>query len=385
MKRASTCLQHHSLPAKKAYSSCGEKLEFRRFVDFHGTTDKSFRTNWGTDLENVSVLGEGVFGTVFEVADAEKKKKFALKLFKAGHTQFGCEDWVRESEIMKSVAAAHHPNLIKLVKSGKMASVPEGYLRIAILMELRGKSLFSVMDSTKSEVPNKEISFPIATIREIGAQILSAMKKLEKMEIVHLDLKPENICFTSTCTFTTEIRKDVCYISPSEELNVCIIDFGNARKSNQEDLKSSEVVQTQNYRAPEIFMGLPFSTRSDVWSFGCILSELYTGELLFYGNDEHDTEQLQFELMQLILQQAPSYLMMRKAAENKKKMICIDGNVYMKKRAKSSFDPPLPLYKQRRRNDRAAIPLFELLERILIFDPTRRLTFSEISSETFFK
>lgn len=218
---------------------------------------------------------------------------------------------------MKSVAAAHHPNLIKLVKSGKMASVPEGYLRIAILMELRGKSLFSVMDSTKSEVPNKEISFPIATIREIGAQILSAMKKLEKMEIVHLDLKPENICFTSTCTFTTEIRKDVCYISPSEELNVCIIDFGNARKSNQEDLKSSEVVQTQNYRAPEIFMGLPFSTRSDVWSFGCILSELYTGELLFYGNDEHDTEQLQFELMQLILQQAPSYLMMRKAAENK--------------------------------------------------------------------
>lgn len=343
-------------------------------------------TSSGAQLKIIAKLGEGVFGAVYKVVD-HSNKKYAVKLFKEEHSEVGEQSWARETAIMKAVTAINSANLIRMEDSWRInESVPNGFLKIAISFELKGRSVFEVMDSTKGKMPaGSEISFEINAIRVMGKQLLEAMEKLESVKIVHLDLKPENICFSSSCTFKTTVTGNVCFIQPSI-FHVCVVDFGNARTIRQDKPPKYALVQTQNYRAPEIFLGLPFSVKSDIWSFGCILSELYTGDLLFYGNSKSDTEELQFELMQMIVQQPPSCAMLREAEKIKSTKIRIEnGNVYMKRKSKSSFEPPKPLHKQRRPKDLEAIPLFDLLECILIVDPSRRPSLRDISSRTFFK
>jgi serine/threonine protein kinase len=57
-----------------------------------------------------------------------------------------------------------------------------------------------------------------------------------------------------------------------------VIDFGGATYTD--DNKSS-TVNTRQYRAPEVILGVGWHTPSDLWSIGCIIAELYQGDLLF--------------------------------------------------------------------------------------------------------
>ena len=56
-----------------------------------------------------------------------------------------------------------------------------------------------------------------------------------------------------------------------------------------DDEKKSSIVNTRQYRAPEVILGCGWSFPSDLWSAGCIIAELYRGELLFgtHDNEEH--------------------------------------------------------------------------------------------------
>ena len=80
---------------------------------------------------------------------------------------------------------------------------------------------------------------------------------MREHNIVHCDLKPENIL----------LRK----INKS---GIKIIDFGSGCF---EDQKIYTYIQSRFYRAPEIVLGIPYSSAIDMWSFGCILYELYVG------------------------------------------------------------------------------------------------------------
>ena len=67
-----------------------------------------------------------------------------------------------------------------------------------------------------------------------------------------------------------------------ESTRIKVIDFGGA---TYDDEKKSSVVNTRQYRAPEVILSCGWSMPSDLWSAGCILCELYTGELLFATHD----------------------------------------------------------------------------------------------------
>ena len=101
-------------------------------------------------------------------------------------------------------------------------------------------------------------------------QMLAALVLLDKHNIIHCDLKPENILLKNR----------------SQTL-IKVIDFGS---SCFEDKRLYTYIQSRFYRAPEIILGIPYSTKIDVWSFGCILAELHTGYPLFPG--ESEAEQL---------------------------------------------------------------------------------------------
>lgn len=83
--------------------------------------------------------------------------------------------------------------------------------------------------------------------------------------MIHRDLKPSNILINENC-----------------DLKLC--DFGLARDENQ--LAKTGYVTTRYYRAPEVMLTWQhYTTAVDIWSVGCILAELVTGNILFPGND----------------------------------------------------------------------------------------------------
>ena len=97
---------------------------------------------------------------------------------------------------------------------------------------------------------------------------MTGLLQLKHSSIIHCDLKPENILFTD-----------------QSHTNLKIIDLGSACRTYQEGFT---YVQSRFYRSPEIVLGLPYDHQVDMWSFGCILVELVTGEPLFPAVDEND-------------------------------------------------------------------------------------------------
>jgi serine/threonine protein kinase len=94
-------------------------------------------------------------------------------------------------------------------------------------------------------------------------QILASLRYLKHEAIIHCDLKPENILLKA----------------PNRSA-IKVIDFGS---SCLQDERIYTYIQSRFYRSPEVILGMPYGTEIDMWSFGCILAELYTGYPLFPG------------------------------------------------------------------------------------------------------
>ncbi|OEL16917.1 Calcium-dependent protein kinase 13 [Dichanthelium oligosanthes] len=106
-----------------------------------------------------------------------------------------------------------------------------------------------------------EVYFSLPRIQAIARQCLEALVCLHHLNIVHCDLKPENILLKSysRCEIKVIDLGSSCFLS--DNLNL--------------------YVQSRSYRSPEVILGLPYDQKIDIWSLGCILAELYTGEVLF--------------------------------------------------------------------------------------------------------
>ena len=105
-------------------------------------------------------------------------------------------------------------------------------------------------------------------IRRFAIQLLYALKYLEMFQIIHCDLKPENIM-----------------LKESNKSGIKIIDFGSGTFVNE---RMYTYIQSRFYRAPEIMLGIPYDCGIDMWSFGCIMAELYIGYPILPGDSEQD-------------------------------------------------------------------------------------------------
>jgi len=141
----------------------------------------------------------------------------------------------------------------------------------------------SVFDFLKK---NHYRPFILPHIKHISKQVLQSVAFMHECELVHTDLKPENILFKDSDYY---LETDTTSAKPRripKNTEIALIDFGSATFENQ---YHTTVVSTRHYRAPEVILGLGWSYPCDVWSVGCILVELLTGEALFqtHHNVEH--------------------------------------------------------------------------------------------------
>lgn len=148
--------------------------------------------------------------------------------------------------------------------------------------------------------------FTIKNIQKIAKQILEGLEYLHSLKVIHCDLKPENILIKS--------------ISKCE---VKIIDFGSSCFIHDH---LSSYMQSRCYRAPEVILGLLYDYKIDIWSTGCILAELFTGNVLF----QNDSIQSYLAKIMSICGALPSYMFKGKTANDyfssKEKLLYLEVN-----------------------------------------------------------
>ncbi|CAM6083909.1 unnamed protein product [Calypogeia fissa] len=109
-----------------------------------------------------------------------------------------------------------------------------------------------------------EVYFTMPRLQSITRQCLEALDFIHGLKLIHCDLKPENILVKSY-----------------SRCEVKVIDLGSS--CFQTDHLCS-YVQSRSYRAPEVILGLPYNQKIDMWSLGCILAELCSGNVLFQND-----------------------------------------------------------------------------------------------------
>ena len=113
-------------------------------------------------------------------------------------------------------------------------------------------------------LPHKVSRVSLNLIGKFGKQIIASLYVLAEARIIHCDLKPENIL-----------------LRHPKRSAIKVIDFGSASRQNVVHLHSIALLP-----APEVILGVKYTVAIDMWSLGCTLMEMHTGEPLFGGQNE---------------------------------------------------------------------------------------------------
>jgi len=204
-------------------------------------------------------VGKGSFGQVVRAIDREECCEVAVKIIKS-RRQF----MVQAKTEMKILHKLNRNdtndqhNIVRLLDH----FVYRGHQ--CFIFEKLSYNLYELLQKSNF----KGVSLNL--VRRFGTEILKALEFLARpdINIIHCDLKPENIL--------------LCKENRSA---IKVIDFGSSCEVSN---RMFSYIQSRFYRSPEVLLGLPYDTAIDMWSLGCILVEMHTGEPIFSGSDEID-------------------------------------------------------------------------------------------------
>ena len=197
-------------------------------------------------------LGKGTFSNVYKCIDHKYDHSIAMKVIR--HNLRYKNQSLIEKEIYHIFHASgkKNVNILNLLKCFTYRD------NLFIAYELFGIDLYYYYK--KYDTRND--------VRNFGRQIANGLSFIHSLDIVHLDLKPENILIY--------------------KYHLKIIDFGSSTLLDKNEKKIMNYAQSRYYRAPEMVFKTPFGVKTDIWSFGCILYELYTGKPLFPARRNYD-------------------------------------------------------------------------------------------------
>lgn len=217
----------------------------------------------------IDKIGEGGMGVVYKAQDNKLDRFVAIK-FLPPHLASSDESKKRFMQEAKAVASLNHPNIMSIYE------IDEYNDSFFMVMEfVEGQTLKAYLSDLKSGS-----GFPFLLAAEWLTIIANGLKAAHDKEIIHRDIKSENIM-----------------ISPGDKLK--LMDFGLAKlKESTGITKTGTSLGTLSYMSPEQAQGLNADQRSDIWSLGVVFYEMLTGETLF--NAEHEAA-----LLYLIVNEEP--------------------------------------------------------------------------------
>ncbi|KAF8534073.1 kinase-like domain-containing protein [Trichophaea hybrida] len=239
-------------------------------------------TDLTTRYRITKLLGQGTFGKVVEAYDRTKRTKCAIKVIRSVQKY---RDASRiELRVLSTLSCNDKENKNKCIHLRDCFDYKN---HICIVTDLLGMSVFDFLKG------NSFSPFPSSHIQNFARQLLTSVAFLHDLNLIHTDLKPENILLVNNGYHTYSYNRPIPSSSTQTtrqgrtrrvllDTDIRLIDFGSA---TFDDEYHSSVVSTRHYRAPEIILGLGWSFPCDIWSIGCILVEFFTGDALFQTHD----------------------------------------------------------------------------------------------------
>lgn len=204
------------------------------------------------------ILGFGGMSEVHLARDVRLHRDVAVKVLRADLAR-DPSFYLRFRREAQNAAALNHPSIVAVYDTGE-AETPTGPLPYIVMEYVDGVTLRDIVHTDGPLPPRRAI--------EIIADACQALNFSHQNGIIHRDVKPANIMISTTNA-------------------VKVMDFGIARAiadSGNSVTQTAAVIGTAQYLSPEQARGDTVDARSDVYSLGCVLYEILTGEPPFTGD-----------------------------------------------------------------------------------------------------
>ncbi|MFI6093461.1 protein kinase [Streptomyces sp. NPDC051218] len=227
-------------------------------------------------------IGRGGMSEVFHGYDERLDRRVAIKVLRPSSTSAipALPDSPEAAEILdglerdrkrflreiRTTAQLEHPGIPAVYDTG-VETAPDGSAQLWLVMQLlRGSTLEAVLDRSDYA----DAAPTVAWAASIAAQIAAVLADVHRVDIVHRDIKPSNVILVNGGL-------------------VKVLDFGIAILRGAGALprltQIDKTVGTPPYMSPEQCLGKAVTVASDIYSLGCLLCELLTGDVPFHGTD----------------------------------------------------------------------------------------------------
>ena len=200
-----------------------------------------------------SVLGKGGMGIVYKAHDRELDDLVAIKTLRNEALSADSSLLDRFKQEIRLARRITHPNVLRIHDLGGWNG-----LKFLSMEFVKGLTLKQVLES--GEI------LPTSVGLRIAKQVCAGLAAAHEAGVIHRDIKPQNIIIELTG-------------------GLKIMDFGIARLTEDGGMTTTRtVIGTPDYMSPEQVRGLPLDFRSDIYSTGVVLYEIFTGSLPFEGD-----------------------------------------------------------------------------------------------------
>uniref|UniRef100_I3JGH0 Serine/threonine-protein kinase PRP4 homolog n=1 Tax=Oreochromis niloticus TaxID=8128 RepID=I3JGH0_ORENI len=230
-----------------------------------------YRVNIGETLDKrydvYGYTGQGVFSNVIRARDtARAGQEVAIKIIR--NNELMHKTGLKELEFLKKLNDADPDDKFHCLRLFRHFYHKQ---HLCLVFEPLSMNLREVLKKY-----GKDVGLHIKAVRSYSQQLFLALKLLKRCNILHADIKPDNILVNESKTI----------------LKLC--DFGSASHVADNDI--TPYLVSRFYRAPEIIIGKPYDYGIDMWSVGCTLYELYTGKILLPGSSNNHMLKLAMDL-----------------------------------------------------------------------------------------
>ncbi|GLU02452.1 hypothetical protein SLE2022_197020 [Rubroshorea leprosula] len=277
----------------------------------------------------ITPIGRGAYGIVCSVMNSETNEMVAMKkISNAFDNHMDAKRTLREIKLLRHL---DHENVVG-IRDVIPPPVRREFTDVYVAIELMDTDLHQIIRSNQS-LSEEHCQYFLY-------QLLRGLKYIHSANVIHRDIKPSNLLLNANC-----------------DLKIC--DFGLARPTAENEFMTEYVV-TRWYRAPELLLNSSdYTAAIDVWSVGCVFMELINRKPLFPGRDHVHQMRLLTELLgtpteadlEFVRNEDARRYIRQLPAHPRQPLATVFPNV-----------PPLAI---------------DLIDRMLTFDPTRRITVEE--------